>query len=98
MGDDLRNFRRLHAVVERKLQVIRQSNHLVARDQRGERDDAAVAGCEAGTFPHLSEKLILRVFVEGWRNHLNLLASGACLRWCTAWDGEREGQSSKRKS
>ena len=43
MGDDLRNLRRLHAMVERKLQVIRQRDRLIAPDKRGERDDAAIA-------------------------------------------------------
>ena len=58
MGDDLRNLRRLHAVVERKLQVIRQRDRLIAPDQRGERDDAAIAQRKAGALPHLTEQAI----------------------------------------
>ena len=89
MGDDLRNLRRLHAVVERKLQVIRQRDRLIAPDQRGERDDAAIARRKAGTLPHLTEQAILRVFVESRRNHLNVLAGGALVRRSAGGDRER---------
>ena len=74
MRDDLRNFRRLHAVVERKLQMIRQSDRLAAPDQRGECDDAAIAPRKAGALPHLTEQAILGVFVQRGCNHLNVLA------------------------
>ncbi|MGY3368839.1 hypothetical protein ACVWZL_005964 [Bradyrhizobium sp. GM2.4] len=43
MSDDLRYLRRLHAAVEREGQVVRQFDGLVAGDQRGHRNDAAVA-------------------------------------------------------
>ena len=89
MRDDLRNLRRLHAVVERKLQVIRQRDRLIAPDQRGERDDAAVARRKAGTLPHLAEQAILRIFVERGRNHLNVLAGGAFVRRSAGGDRER---------
>lgn len=43
MSDDLGDLGGLHAVVERKVDVVRHLDRLVARDQRGERDNAAVA-------------------------------------------------------
>src|SRR5262249_46849789 len=98
MGDDLRDLRGLDPMLERKFEVICKSNRLVSSDHCGKRDDAAVAGRQAGPLPHLTEQSILRVFVEGRRDHLNLLASGASLRWRSGRDCEREGQSSKRKS
>jgi hypothetical protein len=61
-------------MVQRELQVIRQRDRLIAPDQRGERDDAAIAPRKAGPRPHLAEQAILRVFVEGRRNHINVLA------------------------
>ena len=89
MGDDLRNLRRLDAVVERKLQVLRQRNRLIAPDQRRDRDHAAIAQGQAGALPHLSEQAILRIFVEGGRDHLNVLAGGALVRRRAGEDRER---------
>ena len=64
MCDDLGNLRRLHAMVEREFEVIRQRDHLVSADHRGEGDDATVAGRQTGPLPHLAEEAILREFVE----------------------------------
>jgi hypothetical protein len=68
------------AMVERKLKVIRQRDRLIAPDQRGECDDAAIAPRKAGTLPHVTEQAILRVFVESRRNHLNILPEGALVQ------------------
>ena len=97
MGDDLRNLRRLHAMVEGKLQMLRQRDHLVAPDQRGERDDAAIARRKAGTLPHVAEQAILRIFVESRRNHLNVLAGGTLVRRSAGGDRGRQSQREKRK-
>jgi hypothetical protein len=43
MRDDLGNFRRLHAIVERQFQMVRHFGALVPRDQRRDRDEAPVA-------------------------------------------------------
>ena len=67
-------------MVERKLQVIRQRDRLIAPDQRGERDDAAIAQGQAGTLPHLTEEAILVIFVESRRNHFNVLTGGILVR------------------
>ena len=78
-----------HAVVERNLQVIRQRDRLIAPDQRGERDDAAIAPRKIGTLPNVTEQAILCVFVESRRNHLNVLAGGALVRRSAGGDRER---------
>src|SRR5436309_892569 len=44
--------------------MVRHLNRLVARDQRGKRDDAAVAGVQARTLPHIAEQAILSVLIE----------------------------------
>jgi hypothetical protein len=51
MRDDLGNLARLNAVIERQVQVEGHLDRLVARDQRGERNDAAVSGHKARAFP-----------------------------------------------
>ena len=38
---------RLHAVVEREVEIVRQFDRLIARDERGDRDDATVARAKA---------------------------------------------------
>jgi hypothetical protein len=98
MRDDLRKLRRLHAVVERKLQVIPQRDRLIAPDQRRDRDDAAIAREKAGALPHLAEQAILRILVERRRNHLNVLAGGAFVCHRAGGDRERQGQGEKRES
>jgi hypothetical protein len=50
--------------VERKFQVIRQCDRQIAPEQRGERDEAAIAPRKIGTLLHITEQAILRVFVE----------------------------------
>ena len=65
MGDDFRDFGRLHAVVECQIEIVRQLNRLIARNQRGDRNDTAIPRIEAGTFPYFAEKPLLRVFIEG---------------------------------
>jgi hypothetical protein len=55
MCDELGDLRRLDAVVERQVDVVRHLDRVVARDERGERNDAAVPGSEAGPFPYLAE-------------------------------------------
>jgi hypothetical protein len=62
---------------------------LIARDQRSERDDAAIAPRKAGTLPYLAEQAILRVFVKAGRDHLNVLAGGAHVRRSAGSDRER---------
>jgi hypothetical protein len=51
MRDDLRDLARLDAVIERQVEMVVQLDGLVARDQGGERDDAAVPRRETGAFP-----------------------------------------------
>ena len=69
MRDDLGHLLRLDAIVERQVQVERHLDRLVARDQRGERDDAAIAGREAGALPHVAEQAVLRILLEGRGDH-----------------------------
>ena len=55
---------RLDAVVERTIELARHIDGLVARDQRRQGDDAAVARRQAGTSPQVGDRP-LRVFLEG---------------------------------
>src|SRR5947207_1469027 len=63
MRDDLGDLARLHTVIERKLELMRQLDRLVARDQRRQGDDAAVARRQSGAPPQVGERA-LRVFLE----------------------------------
>jgi hypothetical protein len=56
MRDDLGNLSRLDAVIEGQVQIERHLHCLVARDQGGDRDNTAISGRQARTFPHLSEQ------------------------------------------
>ena len=66
MRDDLRDFRRRDAVVERQVDVVRHLDRLAARDQHGERHHAAVARRQAGPLPDLAEEAVLRVRLQRW--------------------------------
>src|SRR5207244_13129317 len=70
--DDLGDLARLHAVVERQVEVVRHLDRLVACDQRGERNDAAVARAEATPCRYVAEKTFLRVLLKGRRYGPNI--------------------------
>ncbi len=80
MRDDLGDFGRLDAVIERDVQVIRHLDRLVARDQRGKRDNAAVAYAEARAFPHVAKQRVLRVFFKRGRHHADVLTPFGLIR------------------
>ena len=65
MGDDFRDFGWLYATTEREIQIVWQLNCLIARNQGGDRDDAAVARIETGTLPHFTQKPLLRCIYRG---------------------------------
>jgi hypothetical protein len=52
------------SVIERQIGNRWASQSSDARDQRGERDDAAIAWREASALPHFAEKTVLRVFIK----------------------------------
>ena len=62
MGDDLGDLARLDAVVEREVRWSRHLDRLVARDERRERDDAAVPRREARAFPDVAEQAACAYF------------------------------------
>jgi hypothetical protein len=73
MGDDLRYFAGLDTVVERKVEIIRHLDRLVAGDQGRERDDATVARREAGALPYVAKKPILGVGRQRRRDLAHIL-------------------------
>src|SRR5687767_2840466 len=87
MSDELGNLGGLDAAVQRDVQVIRHFGRVVARDQRRERHDAAVARRKAGTFPNLAEQAFLGVLLQrgGYRSYV------LGLRCPGAYGGERKG-------
>lgn len=72
MRDGFRDFGRPHAVVEREIEIERHLDRLVARNQRGDGDEATVAGTQAWALPHLAEQSVLRVVVERGRDRLDV--------------------------
>ena len=69
------NFGRLHAMIEGKRHVTGHLDRLIARDQGGECDDAAIPRAKPRAFPHVTEQTALGVFVERGSNHSNLLTA-----------------------
>ena len=51
MRNDLRNLTRFNAVVECEVEIVRHLDRLVARNQGGDGNDAAVPRREARAFP-----------------------------------------------
>src|SRR5688572_31537221 len=69
MRDGLRDLARRDAVVERDVEVVRHLDRLIARDERGERHDAAVTWRKTGPLPYLAQQTVLRVLFERRRDH-----------------------------
>ena len=65
---------RLDAVIQRQRDVVWHVDGLVARDQRGQSDDAAVAWREARALPQLGDGA-LRVLVECRSDHPEIVPS-----------------------
>jgi hypothetical protein len=63
--DDLGNLARLDAVIERELDLLREARGVLARDQRGDRDQAAVARREVGALPQVAGEALAGIAVEG---------------------------------
>src|SRR6266566_1767887 len=82
MCDHLGDLAWLDTVIERQIQVIRHLDRLVSGDEYGQRDDAAVARRETRTFPYLSEKTVMRIPLEGWRDHSDVFGRE---HWLTSW-------------
>ena len=80
------------AVIERQIEIVGHLDGLVARDQRGERDDAAVAWRETRALPHLAEKTVLRVFIQRRGDHPDIVTRQRRLR---AWRGLRRVRLSR---
>jgi hypothetical protein len=73
MRDDFGQLARLDAIVERAAEIVVHRQAEIARDQRRDRDDAAVAWAETGTIPDLPIEALLRVFLERRRNSAHVL-------------------------
>ena len=67
---------RLHAVVEREVEIVRKFDRLIARDERGDRDDAPVPRRQTRPLPEIAEHDVLRIFFEGGRDGANVFGRG----------------------
>jgi hypothetical protein len=56
----------LHPIVQREVQVERHLDRLLARDERSEGDDAAIARRKLRAFPDFAEQAVSLVFLKGW--------------------------------
>ena len=75
MHDDLRDFGGLYAALQGAIEVKRQLDSLVARNQCGQRDDAAVTRIKAGTLPGLAEQTAAALGVASWTRDVDALLS-----------------------
>ena len=80
MRDDLRDFGGLYAFIERKVEIMRHLGGLIARNQRRERDDAAVAEVEAGALPQVAKQDVLPVLFERGRDRAHVVARSCRVR------------------
>jgi hypothetical protein len=71
--NDLRDLTRLHAVVERKIEMTWHLDGLTARDQGRQGYNAAVARREAGALPHVAKQSVLGVGRQGRSDLPNIL-------------------------
>ena len=78
------------AVIEREVEVVRHLGGLIARDQCGQRDNAAVARVEAGALPKVAEQSVLLIFFKGGRDRAHIVAR--LLRIACAADGREQRQ------
>ena len=70
MRDDLGNLAWLYAVVESEVDIVRHLCRLVACDQGGEGNDAAVPWTEFWTLPQFGDGT-LRVLLKRRRHHVD---------------------------
>ena len=85
MGYHLGNLARLHAAIEREVEIERHLDGLVARDQGCDRNDASVSRRQAGTLPDIAKKRALRVFLQGRRDHPHIVQHFLALRLRRRW-------------
>ena len=77
MSNCLGNLGGLHAAVEREVEIVRQFDRLIARDQGRESDDTAIARRKARTLPEITKQNALGILFKSgcdgtnvfWRNH-----------------------------
>ena len=73
MRDYLGDLTRFDAVIERQVEVARHLDRLVARDEDGERHDAAVPRRKTRALPQVAQKSVLRVLLKGWGDRPDLV-------------------------
>ena len=72
MGNDLRDLTGCDAVVQRQVQIQRQLDDLITRDQGAEGDDAAIAASQVRTLPEVATQGCLPVPRESGRHLLQI--------------------------
>src|SRR3954470_5205815 len=72
MRDDLRYFRRLHAILQRETQIVWQLHRLTTGDESCDGDDAAVPRRETRSLPQIAIDKFLRVAFEDWRDRTDV--------------------------
>lgn len=70
MRDGLRDLGGLHAVLKRLIGIVGERTGLAARDERRDRDEAAIARVQARPLPDVAVKAVLRVVLERRRGRV----------------------------
>ncbi|MNE70446.1 hypothetical protein D3C80_1662370 [compost metagenome] len=73
MVDDFGNFRRLDAVIQGQVQVVRQFDSLLLGNEHCEGDQAAVARRQPWAFPHFTEQHRFSVVCQRWRHGTHVI-------------------------
>jgi hypothetical protein len=95
--DDLREFGRLHAVVESEIERARKLDRLVAGDKRGDRDDAAVPRRQTRPLPQIAEHDVIRIFFEGGRDSADVFGRRMVFTPSVLFAAGSAGDDRKRK-
>src|SRR3954468_24283521 len=75
MGNDLGNFRRLHTIIEREIEIEGQLDRLIARDKGGDREHATIAERKTGPFPEIAQNSLLSILFERGRDRAEFFKS-----------------------
>src|SRR5438093_7124151 len=86
MRDYLAYLARLDTVIEPEIEVVRHLDRLIARDQRGKRDNAAVPRRETRSLPYVATKGCFVVLLKGRGDPPDIVRRQHMIRsWLGVW-------------
>src|SRR3954452_6749578 len=100
MRDNFGNFRRLHAIVEREIEIEWQFDRLIARDKGGDGHDAAIAGRKTWPFPEIAQNSLLSILLQRRRDGAEFFKSGhkiGSFSCCRSPPGRADNDQKQRK-